>query len=283
MVLAAIGDLVEDIVVSCATSLNPAADTSACIVRRRGGSAANVVATAARRGGPARFLGQVGDDLVGRGLVDELHAAGVDVTCVRYGGTTGAIVVLVDEQGERTMLTDRGACTRLDRPERAWLDGVTVLHVPLYSLAEPPLADTASTLLAWCRDAAIDVSIDLSSTTTIDALGIDRVGELLARLRPAVVLANADEAERLRIDRPIADAITVIKRGSGPVELLHRDGSFSVPAEPLGDIEDSTGAGDAFAAGFLVCDFRDDPEAACRAGHRAAAETLRSRGPTGDL
>jgi sugar/nucleoside kinase (ribokinase family) len=280
VVLAAVGDLLEDVVVHPTTAINRAADTDAHIVRRRGGSAANVVAAAAQGGWPARFLGQVGADRTGDGLVDELATVGVDVTHVRRGGTTGAIVVLVDERGERTMLSDRGACIGLDRPARAWLHGVSVIHTPLYSLAEPPLADTTLTLLEWCRSAGIDVSIDLSSTTTIDALGTDRVRELLVEARPAVVLANADEAAHLGVDRPLATTITVVKHGGAPAQLFHPGGRTAVPAEPLGDVADSTGAGDAFAAGVLTADYRRDPEAACRAGHRAAAQALRSQAPT---
>jgi len=92
---------VDDIVVRINTSAPAAAihvgsDTGATIVRRRGGSAANVAAIAGRLTGAARFLGQVGDDAIADALLAELTADGVDVSCVRRHGRTGAIVVLVE-------------------------------------------------------------------------------------------------------------------------------------------------------------------------------------------
>src|ERR1700712_3119850 len=110
-----VGDLVEDIVVRLGVPVNEASDTAAQVVRRRGGSAANMAVSVARAGHPARFIGQVGDDAVGASLLDELRADGVDVVA-RRAGVTGTIVVLLDHLGERTMLTDRGACTSLDHP-----------------------------------------------------------------------------------------------------------------------------------------------------------------------
>jgi len=113
--LATLGDLVEDIVVRHDGLINEASDTAAQITRRLGGSAANVSAATARLGYGSRFLGQVGTDAIGRALVDELNDEGVDVSAVRRSGTTGTIVALVDQTGERSMLTDRRACLNLER------------------------------------------------------------------------------------------------------------------------------------------------------------------------
>ena len=81
-VLATVGDLVDDIVVRLGGPINVASDTEAVIERRRGGSAANVAAVAARISGRSRFLGQVGDDARGAALLAELAAEGVDVSMV---------------------------------------------------------------------------------------------------------------------------------------------------------------------------------------------------------
>lgn len=276
--LATLGDLVEDVVVRLGGPIRPATDTPARVSRRRGGSAANVAAVAARRGAPVRFLGQVGDDAIGRALVGELAALGVDTSCVRTGGSTGTIVVLVDETGERTMLTDRRACLALADPDPAWLDGVTTLHVPFYSFAGRPLSETSQAVVDDAHARGIAVSVDLSSVVLLDELGREGAIRLLERIAPDVVFANADEARAIGIDGPLAGAVTVVKRGAGPV-TVHVPGrpAVDVPALDLRKVPDTTGAGDAFAAGFLVADWNADAPAAAGAGHRAAADLIADR------
>ena len=272
--LASLGDLLEDVVVRIDDPVNVATDTDAHITRRRGGSAANVAAAAARSGHPSRFLGQVGDDPIGAALIDDLAADGVDVSFVRRGGRTGTIAVLVDATGERTMLTDRGACTDLDRPEPAWLDGVTTLHVPMYSLVGEPLGTTSTTAIGWAHDRGIDVSIDVSSVALVAAHGREAVLASLQRLGPEVVFANADEAAALDITSGIAGAVTVIKHGAGPAIVFAPVGRHEVPATSLGEVGDTTGAGDAFAAGFLTAAWRGDVVSAVQAGHRVAGTVI---------
>ncbi len=274
--LAVIGDLVDDVVVRLDGSVNEATDTVARIERRRGGSAANVAVAAAAAGSPARFLGQVGDDPIGAVLVDELGRSGVDVSCVRHRGRTGTIVVLVDRAGERSMLSDRGAAVELDDPDAAWLDGVSALHAPLYGLDTEPLASTLTTVIGWAHERGLVVSVDVSSVDLIHRLGREHVFEVMGELRPHVVLANRDEAEALAIDGELAGAVTVVKRGADPVIVYRRGERIEYEVPPLGAVADTTGAGDAFAAGFLVAGL-DDPVAACVAGCRAAARVIAAR------
>jgi len=275
-VLATLGDLLEDVVVRVHDPVNVATDTDANITRRRGGSAANVAAVAVRSGHRARFLGQVGDDPIGAALIDDLAADGVDVSFVHRGGRTGTIAVLVDATGERTMLTDRGASTDLDRPEPAWLDGVTTLHVPMYSLVVEPLGVTATTAIGWAHDRGIDVSIDVSSAALIAAWGAEAVLASLQRLGPDVVFANGDEARALEITSGIARAVTVIKQGAAPAEVFAAGQRYEVPATSPAAVGDTTGAGDAFAAGFLTADWRADVVTATHAGHRVAGAVIGS-------
>lgn len=278
-VLACLGDLVEDVVVRLAGPVNVASDTHARISRRRGGSAANVAVQAAALGHPARLLGQVGADAIGTALLEEVAGEGVDTTMVRRGGSTGTIVALVDDHGERTMLTDRRSCLDLDDPDPSWLDGVDVMHVPFYSLATGAIATTATTLIGWANERDIAVSIDLSSTAVLAEVGLGEVLRRLKRARPALVLANADEAAALGIDGPVVGALTVIKHGPSPAVVHGTDGTMSeVESIAVPGVNDTTGAGDAFAAGFLTApDWARDPSGACESGHRAAAALLRQR------
>lgn len=278
--IASLGDLVEDVIVRLEGRIHHGADTSASITRRRGGSAANVAARAAALGCPSRFIGRVGTDAIGTALIAELSTEGVDVSAVQRGGSTGTIVALVDADAERSMLTDRRACIDLSDPAPAWLDGVSVLHVPFYSLVLAPLSVTATTVIGWAHDAGIIVSIDASSTSVLEEFGVDRALTALQGLEPDILLANDDEARALRLDSAFGSAITVVKRGPLPAELHVPHGpTVLVPAVAVEHLVDTTGAGDAFAAGFLAHDggVLADPAGACRSGHAAAAALLRAR------
>lgn len=277
MMLAALGDLVEDVIVRLDGPVNVASDTPAHISRRRGGSAANVAVAAAGLGHAARFLGQVGSDAIGSALLAEMTVDGVDVAMVRRSGSTGTIVALVDQTGERSMLTDRRACIDLSDPDPSWLDGVGALHVPLYSLATGALAATAITVIGWAHDRNIDVSIDMSSSAVMRQLGIDHVRRLIVDVSPDLIFANLDEATTLHIDGAIDGAVSVVKRGPDPA-IVHSPNkpSIEVPGLVVADVSDTTGAGDAFAAGFLTHagGWRRDPGSACQSGHRCAAALL---------
>jgi len=291
VVLATVGDLVEDIIVAVdelaasASSerelrLNLGADTRAVVTRRRGGSAANLAAAAGALGAPVRFIGQVGDDPVGDRLITDLADRGVDVV-TRRAGRTGTVVVILHDGGERSMLTDRGASVSLHQPESSWLDGVEHLHVPLYSLAEPPLSETTATLVAHADERGIGVSLDVSATSLLAALGPAIAVELIGELRPALVFANEDEAAVLATEaRPseLATVALVEKRGPRPARVVPSTGDpFDVAAVELGPVGDTTGAGDAFAAGFIVARLAGDDLRACaERGHRSAADHLRS-------
>ncbi len=279
--LLSVGDLIEDVVVWLPGAVALGSDTVVRMSRQRGGSAANVVAAAARAGGQARFVGQVGDDDLAHRLIHGLAVTGADVA-VRHGGRTGSIVVLVDETGERTMLTDRGATTELSGADPDWLDGVEVLHLPAYSLFVEPLGPTCLELAAFARDLGIPITIDPSSTALLEAYGIERFLELLAVVQPAVLFPNGDEAALLVGDGP-PDGVSLVveKHGPDPVRLVTAEGVTEVPVPPVDGVVDTTGAGDAFAAGFLVAWTAGKPaiEAVAR-GNEVAAHVL--RGPGGD-
>ena len=254
------------------------ADTDVVITRRRGGSAANVAVAAARLGCDVRFFGRVGADAIGEGLVAELAASGVAAVVQRLG-RTGTILVLIEPDGERSMLRDRGAAADLDRLDEPGLAGATWLHVPAYSLVDGAVASVASTALMRAREAGIATSVDASSTTVVDAITPEGFAELIGRLRPSVVFANVDEARAL--PPPDAwsgfDGVAIIKDGPRPVRAVDATGNVLSEADAmiLGEIRDTTGAGDAFAAGFIAAQMRDETlPAALGAGHASAAARL---------
>lgn len=271
-VLATVGELVEDVVVHVADPLNVGSDTAAVVHRRRGGSAANVAVAAAVGGHPSRFIGRIGDDAVG----DMLAAAmrGVDLVLQRQG-RSGTIIVLVDPSGERTMLPDPGSSTDLDDPRPEWLDGVTGLHAPAYSVLREPIRTACTTLAGWAHERGIPVSVDASSVGVMAAAGRQVTVERLRALGPEVLLMNEDEAAWLADSLDdIGAAVRVTKRGPGPATVEWPDGRADIPAI-VADVRDTTGAGDAFAAGFLTAWIAGAaPDDAVRSGHALAVTIL---------
>jgi sugar/nucleoside kinase (ribokinase family) len=277
--LCCVGDLCEDIVVWPDGSLAHGSDTTALIDRRRGGSAANVAAFAASIGAPSRFIGKVGHDGLGAALTAQLAETGVDVR-VQRGSRTGSIVVLVDPDGQRTMITDRGASTELDAIDPTWLEGIGWLHVPFYSLALEPVATASRGAIERARALGVPVSIDASSASLLAAYGVPR---LVAEIGTVdVVFANADELAI--IDWAWPCDLLVAKYGAGPA-VLHPGGRSaagpSLEPQPVANVVDTTGAGDAFAAGFITARLAGLDGADClAAGHWLAARVLCNPGAT---
>ena len=278
-ILAVAGDLVEDIVVWADEPLRAATDTAARVFRARGGSAANVAALAAPLVS-TRFIGRVGDDAAGVALAGDLAAAGVDVR-VQRGGRTGTVVLLVDAEGERTMFPDRGASAELAGVESGWLDGVAWLHLPGYGLEREPMRAELLRLAVLARAVGARVSVDASSTGLLAGIGVDRALDLVRAIRPDVLLANEDEAGLLGLAGGGAVAasvapIVVIKHGPLPTDVVEAGELVArIDVSPVADIRDLTGAGDAFAAGFIAATLRgSDVATACRAGHERAASVL---------
>jgi sugar/nucleoside kinase (ribokinase family) len=280
------------------TNLSYGTDTPSRIVRTRGGSAANVavfagaVAQQQHNKYRARLIAQVGTDTLGDQLVEALESSGVH-PCVVRSGRTGSIVVIVSPDGERTMLTDRAAATELNRAPANWHEGVSVLHVPAYSLFSQPLSDTAQQCIEQAHEKNIAVSIDASSASLIKSFGVDKFRDLVHQLRPKIFFCNADEAEVMNLKKqPLGLEIVVIKAGARPTTVIENSVVLSVDVEQVDEIVDSTGAGDAFPAGFLtkfaeqragaISSASHDTYICVVAGHALATRVLRSPGATMD-
>jgi sugar/nucleoside kinase (ribokinase family) len=218
----------------------------------------------------------------------------VTVRAVRVAtAPTARIAVLVNLDGERTFVTQRGAADML-RPadiKQSWFDGLQVLHLPAYSLLGSPLGDAGARAIELARAAHAAISVDLASIGPLLARGRAAGRDLIASTNADILFATAAEADALQPGHRAEDllefaAIAVVKRGSKGATVLARSGGerlrFEVATVPL-KAEDTTGAGDAFDAGFLVgwlgarVSGRSLPAAlhqAAVAGHKAAARHL---------
>jgi sugar/nucleoside kinase (ribokinase family) len=258
-VIVSLGDLLLDVIVRLRQPLAEGADADAVTRLGPGGQGANVAAWVAALGGPARFLGARADDEAGGIAARGLEAYGVEVLGPLVDGRTGTVVSLVAADGARTMASDRGVSPDF-RPEEldpAWLEGCTHLHVPGYSLLRAPI-DAAALRAA---ELAPRVSVDLSSWSAILDFGPERFRERLTALGPEIVFANEDE-ERV-LGGPLEGCEWVLKRGP----LGARFGDLELPAAAA-EVVDTTGAGDALAAGYLV----GGPELALAAAARCVAK-----------
>jgi sugar/nucleoside kinase (ribokinase family) len=245
-VICTLGDLLLDVIVRLDGPIAQDTDTYGRTRVGVGGQAANVAAWVVELGGSARFVGKRARDPAGRILAEELRRRGVEVAGPEVETGTGSVVSIATPDGARTMLSDRGVSTELAPAELdpAWLERCEWLHLPGYSLVRSPLREAALAAAAG----APQVSVDLSSTAAIEEFGTTAFRDTLATLRPQVVFANEAEAELVgSIEAPTV----VVKRGARGCVVVaggERAELASAPAEAV----DTTGAGDAFAAGFLV-------------------------------
>lgn len=265
-----VGDLVDDIGVRPLGTINPASDTVSEIRMTPGGSAANVAAWLGHLGTPVRFIGRCGADGVARHTA-ALEAFGVDA---RITGDpelpTATIVLTLDDAADRTMYVDRAANTSLteaDLPADVW-DDVTWLHLTGYSFFDDGVRPVALGLVAEAQRRGAGVSIDPSSLGFLGAAGRDSVLQWFADAD--LVLPNEDEQRFLALD----DDRVVLTRGADGATFR----GHTVDAL-LAEVVDTTGAGDAFCAGFLaVWTTTGDAESALRAGARSAASCVAIRG-----
>jgi ribokinase len=236
-----IGDLILDVVVLPDAPLAPDGDTPATIRLGAGGQAANVAAWAAALGATSRLICKRGSDAASGLAAAELARHGVDICGPVVEGRGGVVVSVRDAAGRRTMASDRGVASLLEPSELdpSWVRSCDVLHVSGYCLLGEPMAQAAIEAARFARR----VSIDLASAHDIEIVGARRVAARLQQLRPDLVFAT--EAERAAV--PGFDASWVIKLGA-------RGASFPEGVYPAPRVVavDTTGAGDALAAGYLV-------------------------------
>lgn len=284
-----VGDVCTDVVAVLSGTPAPGSDRPAAIRSRGGGAGANVAAHLAALGTTVQLVGCIGDDPAGAGLAAELSAAGVQLALrVVPGAGTGTIVSLVEPGGERSMLADRGANLDLHPDDVPPLAPPTHLHLSGYTLLDPGPREAGLAALTAAVEAGCTVSVDPASTEPLTAYGVQRW--LADTAAATLLLPNAEEARLLTGCRDTVDAARALAQVHAVVAVsLGAEGALWASGAELAyrpahrvAVVDTTGAGDAFAAGLLsvwvAAGGRPDPLAALDAGIDRAASVVGTAG-----
>ncbi|MGC4878839.1 carbohydrate kinase family protein [Micromonospora sp. DT43] len=258
-----VGDVITDVVAVLSGPLAAGSDTGAEISLGGGGQAANTAAWIAAQGMAVTLVGAVGDDDAGRDRVAELDRAGVDCTLERVvGARTGTVIVLAAD-GERTMVTSRGAnlALRAEHVEKALtaVPDAGHLHLSAYTLLDAGSRGAGLRALAAARERGLTTSVDAASAAPLRRVGartflgwVRDVDLLLVNADEATVLAGGlDPAAQGRALSATARRV-VVKRGAAGAVWVDRTSPVCVAPARRVAVVDVTGAGDAFAAGLLT-------------------------------
>jgi sugar/nucleoside kinase (ribokinase family) len=251
MRLATIGDVMLDVIVRLEQPLAPGDDVRSQTRTGAGGQAANVAAWAASLGASARCIAKRGDDAAGELVARELASHAVELVGPIAAGATGVVVSIVGADGDRSMASDRGVAPMLEPEEldRAWCD-CDVLHVSGYALLREPISHAALLATRLARDYGARISVDVAAWTEIRAFGPVQFRGVLDAIAPDVLFATEAEWEMLG-GAYLTAPTGVIKRGPRGATVVTEDARLDL-APLTGEVVDTTGAGDAFAAGFLA-------------------------------
>jgi sugar/nucleoside kinase (ribokinase family) len=250
-----------------------------------GGSAANTAAGIAALGGSAAFVGKIRDDALGEIFLHDLRSTGVAYASspAVSGPPTARCLILVTPDAERTMNTYLGTAGELDADDvdPALVASARITYVEGYLVGLPSAEGALAAAVTAARDAGQRVALTLSDPSWV-TLRRDAFTALL----PGVDILLGNEAEALEITGESSlDAalraltktcpVVAVTRGAAGAVASDGDETVSVPAEPVDKLVDTTGAGDLFAAGFLLGLARERPLQEClRLGALAAAEVI---------
>lgn len=276
-----VGDVMRDIIVVPEAAMRRGSDVNATIRLVPGGSAANQAKWLAHESVDVTLVARVGAG-DSAALTAEFSRAGVRAELTEDPElTTGVLINLSEPGGERSFFSDRGANQNLsvdDVPEQV-LAGADLLMLSGYMFFADTGRDTALALIAKARAAATPIALDAASAGYIADVGVspfltwtDNVDLLFANAEEASLLAGAAEVEAQMAVLSKTYGQVVIKQGVKGASTSTSDGTIVHCAAEAVECVDSTGAGDAFAAGFISAKLRGMGLGAClQAGNHAAA------------
>jgi len=252
-----------------------------------GGSAANTAVGVAALGGAAAFIGKVRDDQLGEVFAHDIRAAGVrfDTPPATAGPGTGRCLIPVTADAERTMVTCLGAAAGLSAGDvdAGLVAAAAVTYLEGYMWDPPGGIAALRAAMAAARAAGRAVALSLSDPFCVERHRAEFV-ELVDGGQVDLLFANEAEVvgllEAASFDAAVAGVarlpvLAALTRGEAGSVVVRGGEVVAVPAEPVAEVVDTTGAGDLYAAGFLFGFARGREPAACaRLGGAAAAEVV---------
>ncbi len=285
--VAVVGDVMLDIIVQPNGEISPDSDTPSRVRLARGGAGANLAVALVASGCETVFLGAAGEDVARQIFLDALDSSGVTSHLQRVDAETGTVVALVDDTGQRSMLTDRGANSMLSTA--FVLDQLAGLfdhvHVSGYLVLDPATRDVATAALRDARARGRSTSIDVCSVAPLRA--ISRATFIEAAALADQFFSNEDEALNLTASEDVEIALerlaamfreVVVTRGAlGAVADI---AGRRIHAEALATtVIDTTGAGDAAAGAYLGARLQGaDPRTALANAMAASARVVSGLG-----
>lgn len=273
-----------DVVALLSGEIAYGSDTPVKITYNGGGAAANVASWLGINDVDVTLVARVGDDRSGLDGISEIERFNVKSAVVKDArATTGTVIVLVTPNGERTMLPDSGANGLLEAADVPTLNSSDRVYLSGYLLLNPQSRQAAREILGAARSAGAQIFVDPASAAPILQVGASDFLEWLGEVD--VLLANLDEAHALTgesdpwraAEKLLGTAGTVIvKLGADGAIGLTRTSRAQVSALSVTHVVDTTGAGDSFAAGFLLSDA--GLEESLASGAKVAAECVVSVG-----
>ena len=234
-------------------------DTRTIISTHGGGAGGNVASWLAVLGNDVTMVGRIGNDSAGSAITAEFDALGISYgQIVKEGLHTGVVVCLVDPSGERTMLADNGANAGLAISDLPALDGVDAIYLTGYAPIAPLSREGVLEMVRTINSREIPIIFDPATVGGMQGVPVEEILSWCA-LMDAVIM-NEEEAIYLSGLSDLESALNffveltpraIIKRGSAGAIGLERGGQIISVAATTSTVVDTTGAGDAFAAGFI--------------------------------
>lgn len=276
-----------DVSVVIDSEIHEGGDTSASISTHGGGAAANVATWLASLGNDVFLCSRVGDDRNGRFLHEELNEY-----CVRHSNKrvpnekTGVVVILVGENGERTMFPDSAANSGLSKTELPPLYGFSAAYLSGYALINPKSRKNVTEMISLIKGAGIPIVLDPGTVGALRSVPLSLLQAWISQCD--ILVLNEEEALYASDEIDIEGALialakitplVVVKRGKkGAVAIFEGAMIIEVAAHDV-EVLDTTGAGDSFAAGFMSAWFESEKlEIAMAAGVSQASQCISNVG-----